>query len=362
MGKEPHSQLAMLAQECQDCGLCLGACDLLAEAAGTPGELAQGGVGAYEAYSCFLCDRCAAACPLGLKPSAIFAARRIVAVEKGEIDPDEYSYLFPDREESIMRLYRRYYNIDYSDIAAGKGTETCFFPGCTLMTYSPVLTREVYRRLRAGCGCRGILTDCCGKPLSQMGLRQRAEQAARSLMNKMAHIGVKRVIVACPGCYYHLRHLLEQEGIEVLTVYEVLDFQRQMPENAPLCTVHDSCPDRFEGIFAAQVREALRKDGYELVEMPFSGRDAPCCGSGGQVSHFRPELAEKLVEKRLSEAEKSGAEILIAYCLSCVLNFAGKPSGIKARHALNLLLGHEEDYSDVKARALQIFTEPEPTE
>lgn len=351
------SALSQLEQECLDCGACAEVCDLLAELTDSPGELAGRGIDVYLAYSCFLCDRCAAACPLELRPSALFAARRMAAVEKGEIDPEEYNYLLPDRKESVMQLYRGYCGIDYGDLEAEKGAEICFFPGCTLMTYSPVLTREVFKRLEDECGCRGMLTDCCGKPLSQMGLEQRAAEASRNLIEKLKYLGVKRIVVACPGCYYYLHEILGQEEIEILTVYEVLDFPKTAVKDAPLCTVHDSCPDRFQGIFSEGVRAALKKSGFSVVEMAANRRDSPCCGSGGQVSHFRPELAEKLIEVRLREAERSGASVLLAYCLSCVLNFATRPSGVKVRHVLNLLLGLDEDYSDVKTKVLKILEE-----
>lgn len=351
-----NADLFLLQQKCLDCGTCAEMCELLAEMAESPGELARRrGIDVDLAYSCFLCDRCAAACPLELRPSALFAARRTVAVENEEIDPEEYCYLLPNRKENVMQLYRSYCGIDYGDLEAERGAATCFFPGCTLMTYSPVLTREVFKRLEDECGCRGMLTDCCGKPLSQMGLEQRAAEASRNLIEKLKYLGVKRIVVACPGCYYYLREILGQEEIEILTVYEVLDFTEITAENAPLCTVHDSCPDRFKGVFSKGVRAALKKSGFSVVEMTANRGDTPCCGSGGQVSHFRPELAEKLIEVRLREAEKSGARVLLAYCLSCVLNFATRPSGVKVRHVLNLLLGLDEDYSDVKTKVLKIL-------
>ena len=198
--------------------------------------------------------------------------------------------------------------------------------------------------------------DCCGKPLDQMGLQRRNEKTIHNLVDKMAGLEVKRLIVACPGCYYHLQEVLEQHGVELLTVYEVLDFlEFDANQAVPLCTVHDSCPDRFDGIFATQVREALCQCGYNLVEMSSNGIDSPCCGSGGQVSNFRPEYTEKLVGERLKDAEKSGADILVAYCLSCVLNFATSSSYLKVRHALNLLLGIEERYTGVKDRVLKMY-------
>jgi Fe-S oxidoreductase len=281
----------------------------------------------------------------------------VAAVEKGEVDPEEYSSLFPDRKGSVMQLYRSYYGIGYSDLEAEKGATSCFFPGCTLMTYSPVLTREVFMKLKNECGCQGLLTDCCGILLSQFGLEQSAAEASRNLVDKVESLGIKRIIVACPGCYYSLQEILGQKKVEILTIYEVLDFQGAAGADAPLCTVHDSCPDRFKGVFSKGVREALKKSGFSLVEMADSREETLCCGSGALVSHFRPERTEKLIELRLRAAEKSGAKVLLAYCLSCVLNYAARPSEVKVRHVLNLLLGIDEDYTDVKTKVVKVFEE-----
>jgi hypothetical protein len=41
-----------------------------------------------------------------------------------------------------------------------------------------------------------------------------------------------------------------------------------------------------------------------------------------------------------------------------VLNFAGRPSHLQVKHALNLLLGYDEDYMGVKDRAREIYENP----
>lgn len=341
--------------DCIECGLCADACSFLSQVGSSPAEMAQRGITLEEAYSCTLCRRCESVCPEGLSPVDMFAARRTEAIATGEIDVEECSYLLPDQEENFMSIYRSYYGIDYSDIAAGDTAETCFFPGCTLMTYAPGLTREVYRRLQESCGCQGMLTDCCGKPLEQMGLLARSQKLDHRLAEQVQQKGIKRLVTACPGCYYKLREIFQPLGVKILTVYEVLDLKEGVPDLPALCTVHDSCPDRQEGIFAEQVREALRKAGYSLVEMTQNRNEAPCCGSGGQISHFRPDLAEELVQERLAAASETETRILVGYCLSCVLNFARIPSRLLIRHALNLLLGYDEDYAGIKARAAQIY-------
>ncbi|HZK53549.1 MAG TPA: (Fe-S)-binding protein [Desulfosporosinus sp.] len=343
--------------ECAECGLCSGACNFLAQTGVSPLEMAHRGITFEEAYGCAQCGMCEVICPLHLNPMQMFVDRRVEAVRNAELDPNDFNYFLPDCEENVMKLYRRYYEVDYSDITIDLDSRTCFFPGCTLMTYSPGLTKKIYSQIQLKYGCQGMLTSCCGKPLYQMGLIDRAEKYLETIIKEVKQRGIQRLVVSCPSCYYLLRDLLKGTGVEILTVYEMLDFKKDSPESLPQCTVHDPCPDRGEGIFAQQVRGALESFGYELVEMSNNRENTLCCGSGGQISHFRPELACNLVESRLSEASSTGAAILASSCLSCVLNFARKPSELSIRHALNLLLDYDEDYTETKNKAAQMFAE-----
>lgn len=353
--KQDPEDVRQVLSACSECGLCQESCDLLTEIGDSPAAISERDATVEEAYACSLCGRCRAACPLGLDPGALFADRRVRAAARQEIDAEEYAYLFPDRAGSGIRIYRDYFGIDYQDLTCDADSEVGFFPGCTLFAYSPRLTRAIYLRLHENGGCRVLIDDCCGKPLVQMGLKERAGQALSGLLDKVRESGVKKLVMACSGCYYALREPLKEIGVEALTVYEALRFEPVAAVNLPAVTVHDSCPDRDEGIFARQSREALIRRGYALVEMEENRENAPCCGSGGQVTHFRPDRAELLVENRLKAAEGIGANILAAYCLSCVLNFARRPSALKVKHVLNLLLDCDEDYARVKDRAAEAF-------
>lgn len=356
MANDLQKATKIIISECRECGLCSNGCDFLGEST-SPAEIARKGITMQDAYGCALCGKCKAVCPLGLSPLAMFQARREEAIQKQELDPDEFNYFMPDYEVNVMNAYRQYYDIHYRDIEIDESSDTYFFPGCTLLTYSPKLTREIYSRLHKKMGCGGILSECCGLPLYQMGLLDRAQRYTDFLIEKINRQGIKRLITACPNCYYRLRETLKSTGIEIITVYEVLNFPINSLGDYPKCTIHDSCPDRFEGIFARQTRAALKNCGFEIVEMARILQDSPCCGSGGQISHFRPDLADKLVQDRLEEARHTGVKMLVSYCLGCVLNFARVESEFTIRHVLNLLLGVDDDYADVKKRAAEIFAE-----
>jgi Fe-S oxidoreductase len=121
-------------------------------------------------------------------------------------------------------------------------------------------------------------------------------------------------------------------------------------------TLHDSCPDRREGVFGAAARAALTAKGYVLREMERTGPDSVCCGSGGHVGAFRPEFCDALKAERLSEAARTGADVLAAYCAGCVLNLAarrfrspaaslGLPGPCRVNHVCDLLLETDAEYS-----------------
>ncbi|GEA16879.1 (Fe-S)-binding protein [Moorella sp. E306M] len=348
-----------LAEKCTACGQCAASCLLLEEIGEAPLDIACRGATVEEAFSCSLCELCTAVCPIGLSPAGMFAAKRVEAIAGGEFPIDDYRYLYPDRELNICKLYREKCNIHYQELPVDQEGEVAFFPGCTMITYGPDLTRAAFHHLAELWPRVTFLTDCCGKPLYQMGLKERGENFTAFLKDKLKKLGVRLLVTACPNCFYELRNRLAPEGIEVRTIYE-----NWGPGAAGkgLITIHDSCPDRHEGIFARQVRKALRNSGYQLVEMEHHGPNTFCCGSGGQISHFRPDLAMALTDRRLEEASDTGAGILAGYCLSCVLNFARAASGFRVRHVLDILLGQEEDYSEIKKRAKALFSGPEGEE
>jgi Fe-S oxidoreductase len=347
--------MSKISEDCLECGICINECQFLSEIGEMPAEVAKRGAQTSEAYSCTLCGACEAVCPEGLSPKEMFAERRRQSVTDGEIDIDEIRYLLPDRKNNVVKTYRKHFGIDYSDIECKNECQTVFFPGCSLMTYAPKLTRETYRRLQESSGCGGVWIECCGKPLEQLGLKQRTENLQSRLKEFALTHKIKTIITACPNCYYEMKHVFKGLDINIRTVYEMISFSKQMPRQTK-CTIHDSCPDRFDVVFGKKVRQALAACGYSIAEMPHNRKNTICCGSGGQISHFRPDLTKQLVEQRLLEADKSGADILVGYCLSCVLKFNGAKSRVSVAHALNLLLDVPREYTDAKKRAADMFS------
>lgn len=361
-----------VSSDCLLCNNCVRECLFLRQTGEDIAGIARRGPSVEEAYACSLCGLCEAVCPAHLSLRRMFGETRNQAVEKDYISIADYRYMFPDRKMNMMKAYREFRGIHYDDLTAGREGSVGFFPGCTMLTYSPELTRTLFCSLKKVYGELTLLQDCCGLPLYQLGLQKRGDDYLRSIKAKLRAWQVKSIVIACPNCYYQLRPILQDtenklqdSKIEVLTIFEALKntevFNRCRKENQGYkVTVHDSCPDRFYGIFARQARAALLAQGCRLVEMEHHHERTVCCGSGGQVSHSRADLAEEMVKCRLEEAQQTGATVLAGYCLGCVLNFARIPNAkkMKIRHVCDLLLGLEADYCQVKAKAKKIFNGP----
>ena len=89
-----------------------------------------------------------------------------------------------------------------------------------------------------------------------------------------------------------------------------------------IATYHDSCSGLRELGVHDQPRALLRTvEGLRLAEM----RDANvCCGFGGTFCVKYPEISDAIVAKKAANIAATGAGLLLAGDLGCLMNMAGK--------------------------------------
>jgi heterodisulfide reductase subunit D len=93
-------------------------------------------------------------------------------------------------------------------------------------------------------------------------------------------------------------------------------------------TYHDPCHlGRATGGFEAprMIMEAI--PGLKLVEMPRNREYSRCCGAGGGLKAGFPDIQTKMAQRRIQEAEETGAEQLVSCCPFC---YQGLNVGITA--------------------------------
>jgi L-lactate dehydrogenase complex protein LldE len=110
-------------------------------------------------------------------------------------------------------------------------------------------------------------------------------------------------------------------------------------------TYHDSCSGLRELGIREQPRRLLRSvKGLELVELT----DAEvCCGFGGTFSVKYPDISNAIVARKADQVAATGADLLLAGDLGCLMNMAGKLSRqgrtIQVRHVAEVLAGETRD-------------------
>ena len=373
--KQAREVLKVFSDDCIQCGLCLNACDLLAELGMTAGEIAEQMCNDQvddrlqaAIQRCSLCGRCGKDCLVNLDPGHMMKAAREVLIRGGRIAAEAYDVMLVDRDWNFFTIYRETYDIRYDDliarseiarskIARSKDRGQCdpalnaaapypalFFPGCSLAAYSPELTRAAFTWLE-GRGYRLGFSDlCCGTPLDNIGLSDEADRHLDTLRRQIASTGAKTLITACPNCEAMLkRHL---PGVAILSIYALMLEAGIRVSGTETLTIHDSCPDRANHERAQAVRALLA--GHPQVEMASHGENTICCGSGGIVSMIDPDLCSAHAQRRLEEFSASGADTCMTSCMSCSHRLARAAQPGQVRHCLEMVFDIQVDYAQIE--------------
>ena len=318
-----------LIENCSGCGACADVCPFLTEY-GTPDLILSERPEA--AFHCTSCRRCDAACPLDLSPSAAFFETKRQMVRQGRAPSPVRECL--DEVRGFASAGHRFPFSFY-----GKA-DTVFWPGCGLAANRPgliarlrkIMSRHLQKRI-------GLVLDCCHDPVFEYGDTETACAALREISERLHKHGVRQVITGCLNCHKLLSEYLE--GIEVVFILEALPpdiFKKQNPGPVYL---HHPCPSsRWEKIrnAAGGLAKSLETDfksAHEVNPLFFAEASAPlCCGSGGGLSAFDPELADRFMDRII---EEKGDRRIITYCIGCQSRFLKR--GADAVHLLECLPG-----------------------
>jgi L-lactate dehydrogenase complex protein LldE len=211
---------------------------------------------------------------------------------------------------------------------------------------------------KAGCAVEVPPTQtCCGQPAYNSGDRRDTTALARQTI--AAFEDVDYLVAPSGSCAGMIRKhypLLFPEGsddrfrAEALArrSYELVSFLVDVmgvgeidADYPKLVTYHDSCSGLRELDIRSQPRQLLAKvRGLKLAEM----KDAEvCCGFGGTFCVKYPEISNDMVRKKIANVTASGADVLLAGDLGCLMNMAGKltrdGSPIEVRHVAEVLAG-----------------------
>jgi L-lactate dehydrogenase complex protein LldE len=209
----------------------------------------------------------------------------------------------------------------------------------------------------AGCTVEVPPQSCCGQPAFNSGDRATARDIARQVIAAFAPYDY--VVAPSGSCAGMLKaHYPElfhgdpnwQPRADALAekTYELTSFLADVCGVAAVtarlettATYHDSCSGLRELGVRDQPRRLLSTvAGLQLTEM----RDANvCCGFGGTFCVKYPEISNAIVGKKAAAITATGANLLLAGDLGCLMNMAGKlqrdGASIEVRHVAEVLAG-----------------------
>ncbi|KXH73263.1 MAG: hypothetical protein AM326_00510 [Candidatus Thorarchaeota archaeon SMTZ-45] len=286
-------------------------------------------------YTCMLCGNCTEICPAEFDPAKTLEQVREVLAEAPNDARDDVverilAHLNPyEDDNSIRRNWVEEVGFDVPTKAS-----IIYYTGCTAGMRLPTIAISTAKILKAAAQDFGVLEEepCCGSVMIRTGKVESAKENAERIKIAFDQAGAERIVVSCPGCLNTLKtDFPERFGIELPEVIHIVEFAAEIIRNGDLdfrglgekrkVTYHDPCHlGRELGIYEAP-REILRAiPGIELVEMETKRAAALCCGSGGGVRSYDPDLAKRIGADRIRQALETGADVLATACPFCVNN------------------------------------------
>lgn len=306
-------------------------------------------------YECSTCGQCEVVCPARIDTVNLWEDLRriIVRADYGPLEPQkalEKSVKAFDNPWQQPRAGRTKWSRrakkdglianEPREIKKTKGKVLLFF-GCTAsydanVKQVAINTINILEALDIDYGVLGKEEKCCGSVLLRMGDPE-YERLFRENLEMFNDLGIETLISSCSGCFKTIMQDYPRVGklnFEVLHTVEYLtrllkqgNLEFKHPVNRTV-TYHDPCHlGRACGGFEAPRTIMNAIPGLTLNEMPRNREYSRCCGAGGGLKAGYPDVQNKMAQRRVQEAESTGANELVSCCPFC---FQGLNVGISS--------------------------------
>jgi L-lactate dehydrogenase complex protein LldF len=242
------------------------------------------------------------------------------------------------------------------------GLTVALFPGCMTDRFFPEQGEAIVTTLRA-LGCTVVFPEglhCCGLPAANSGDEPHAVSMAKQTLRALERTRADWVLSGSASCvatmaqdYLHMFRddptWLEKAkdlAARVVDFTTFLDKVAEMPAGSlargggeMVVTYHDSCQGSNALGLRDEPRRLLRDVlGAEVRELP---ENTLCCGFGGSFGFEYPEVSGRLMNRKLDNAESTGARVVVTDNQGCIMHLrggcdaAGRP--VQIRHLAELV-------------------------
>jgi glycolate oxidase iron-sulfur subunit len=210
--------------------------------------------------------------------------------------------------------------LDESALPPVRG-EVYLLQGCAMDVLFPrvhVATRRLLRRI--GFIVRDVPKACCGAMHAHNGELEEARDRARHLIHTMPND--LPVIVNSAGCGSTMKEFSKLLGTEAegyaSRTFDLSEFlvkhglQAQLAQSPGLSekiTYHDACHLAHGQRITSPPRELLHAIPHaEVIPLPEADT---CCGSAGIYNVLQPAMARRLLDRKMSHIQATGARIVV---------------------------------------------------
>jgi glycolate oxidase iron-sulfur subunit len=331
-------------------------------------------------FNCLTCNGCTEHCPPGVQTGdIIFRARQELLRQKG--DPWIQRLLFQKMLPNPERLYKASRLLRLADVTglhtlarktgltrlagdagkaeamvprvpASKGLEAikrmvkkidkpkyhaAYFVGCYAPNFAPETAAATIRVLNKN-RVEVSVPDfaCCGLPAAGYGDMESARDLARKNIEIASKLKADAIVTPCASCSSFLKDYIklladDPEWAEKAKefagkVKDISEFlvdiglNTEMGELKRKVTFHDPCHLAHYQKIKDQPRAILKSiPGIEFVEMNEADM---CCGAAGSYAFKNYDLSQKVLERKMGNVAKTGADTLVSSCPACIMQLA----------------------------------------
>jgi heterodisulfide reductase subunit D len=306
-------------------------------------------------YECSTCGQCEVVCPAHIETVTLWEELRRIIVQAG------YGPL--EAQKALVKSVKAFDNpwqqpraarVKWARRAKKDGliqklpreirktkAKVLLFFGCTAsydvnVKQVAVNTINILEALNIDYGILGSEEKCCASVLLRMGDPEH-KRVFKENIDLFNSLGIETLISSCSGCFKTIMQDYPRVAPLNFEVLHTIEFLTRLLKQGQLIfphpvnrtvTFHDPCHlGRATGGFDAprMIMEAI--PGLKITEMPRNREYSRCCGAGGGLKAGYPDIQNKMAQRRVREAEETGAECLVSCCPFC---FQGLNVGITA--------------------------------
>jgi len=260
----------------------------------------------------------------------------------------------PQANEIVERFPNRAFrdkNKPGSYEGKGESLRVAYFVGCGVDVISQKAGEATLQVLKKTAKTVRILDNCCcGLPAWSYGDRAATQKLAGKNLQIIAADEFDVIVTDCSSCASFLKKYPEifppgdqRHDSAAFIAERARDMVELLHDHEPLpvalnstltVTYHDPChAARGQGLVGVP-REILKRiPGIKYEELPEADW---CCGGAGSYAVAHHELSRKVLDRKMENLKKTGADILVTSCPACIIQLS---YGVR-RHGLNVRVCH----------------------